>query len=210
MALSRAKAITPPSTLTVVSVVAAINFIRPTYPRRNAADAGVVLALQRRTWSRLCSDYTEKCGLAGSIRNNSPSCNSAEPATSSSTAWLPRGPRPPARSQTPADSQYGALVVQENRHRWENARRHVWTELQGTSNRPASAGSGRRNCSPANRDQKPSAISTGQPPSCRSFRSPNARKGDRCLLPERPFRVLRTKGACLLSAVSLTRSSLPA
>ena len=140
--LDRAMALLSPPTLAVVSVVAAVNFTQSIY-----------LAEMPPTWGMMIGSAS-----VASSRSISPGCNSAEPLVISSTAWVLRGPNA---------SRHGRRLWRTAKTQPRSSRKttstgkrtkHVWTELHGTSSRPASEGNWRRNCSPTSRDQKPSAI----------------------------------------------------
>ena len=113
--------------------------------------------------SYYCSNATDLGGVdsprpAGCSRNFSPGCTSAEPATTSNTAWLLRGPHASRQGRRLRRTARTEPLPSRKTTSTGKRTKHVWTELQGTSSRPASEGSGRRNCSPASRDQKPAAI----------------------------------------------------
>ncbi len=140
--LDGAMARVSPPTLRIVSVVAPANFTQPSYSCRNAADVGI-------------DDWLAS---VASNRKISAGCNSAEPLGISKTAWVLRGPN--ANRHGRRLWRIAKTQPRSSRKITSTGKRtkHVWTELQGTSSRAAPEGSGRRNCSPTSRDQKPSAI----------------------------------------------------
>ena len=116
------------------------------------------------------------CSSAGSSRSTSPGCKSAEPATTSITAWLLRGPsasRQGRRFRRTARTE--PIAVQENDIDWKTHETRVdrvaRAPAAGRHRKAAGGGIAARPAGTRNHRQS----STGQPRSCRSSCSPNAK-----------------------------------